>query len=103
MCASKGWGIVKKRIVAVVGAVLMFGGLSPQSAVGTHIDDRTITGQFDPVGANGNVRPRLHVRRVVRGECWSGAVSSQQADAWRCITRNVIHDPCFKGWACSRR
>ena len=30
-----------------------------------------------------------------RGFCWVRSLAAKRADAWRCITNNVIYDPCF--------
>jgi hypothetical protein len=52
---------------------------------------------FDPYTSAGELRPRLRVAKRVSGRCWEGSIASQQRDAWRCIHRNEIMDPCFKG------
>jgi hypothetical protein len=32
---------------------------------------------------------------VVRGDCWTTSIASRRRDAYRCMVRNAIYDPCF--------
>lgn len=33
--------------------------------------------------------------QVETGYCWVGSIASDRADAFRCMSGNAIHDPCF--------
>lgn len=37
----------------------------------------------------------MHVLERVNGSCWIGSIAVQRADAFRCMSGNTIHDPCF--------
>ena len=32
----------------------------------------------------------------VSGHCWTSSIASRRSDAFRCMTGNEIHDPCFE-------
>lgn len=38
----------------------------------------------------------MHVTARETGNCWTSSIASQRTDAYRCMVRNSIHDPCFK-------
>jgi hypothetical protein len=46
-----------------------------------------------PVASSG--APTVHVASTVRGHCWIGSLAAARSDAWRCLTGNLIYDPCF--------
>jgi hypothetical protein len=74
---------------AVLGAVIaMFAGAMPASAA-----TRTSARIYEPFTASG--APSVHVAQTHRGSCFSGSLASGRRDAWRCISRNLIYDPCF--------
>jgi hypothetical protein len=39
--------------------------------------------------------PTLNNNPKIAGECWTNSIASNRPDAWRCMTGNTIHDPCF--------
>lgn len=41
---------------------------------------------FNPTGLTG---------REVEGYCWTRSIAVARDDAWRCMTGNLIYDPCF--------
>jgi hypothetical protein len=44
------------------------------------------------------INPTLHVRRRVKGFCWTGSEAAfRRRDAWRCTWGRFIVDPCFAG------
>ena len=52
----------------------------------------TLARVYRPFRANGTTTLRTHARR---GYCWTGSASADRRDAWRCISGNLIADPCF--------
>lgn len=48
-----------------------------------------------PFTSDGGLRPGLRLGNVLLGQCWTGSIGSQRRNAWRCMSGNVIHDPCF--------
>jgi hypothetical protein len=40
-------------------------------------------------------QPAIKVAKLVGGSCFSGSSEADRKDAWRCMTGNFIHDPCF--------
>jgi hypothetical protein len=38
---------------------------------------------------------KMKVMGTVSGSCWTGSIASLRSDAYRCMTGNSIHDPCF--------
>ena len=49
----------------------------------------TIFGAFSSTGA-----PTIHTRSR-SGYCYTGALTTDRRDAWRCFVGNSIYDPCF--------
>lgn len=47
--------------------------------------------------SHGTVRHELAVSKRVDGSCWIHSLASDRPDAWRCMERNEIYDPCFSG------
>jgi hypothetical protein len=37
----------------------------------------------------------MHVTARESGYCWTTSIASHRSDAYRCMTGNSIHDPCF--------
>ncbi len=52
----------------------------------------TLARVYRPFRANGTSTLRTHARR---GYCWTGSASADRRDAWRCVSGNLIADPCF--------
>lgn len=44
---------------------------------------------------NGRGKPAIHIIRTVRGTCVGGSAATNRSDAWRCMSGNMIYDPCF--------
>lgn len=38
----------------------------------------------------------MHATTRLTGNCWTTSIASKRSDAYRCMTGNAIHDPCFK-------
>ncbi len=47
------------------------------------------------VGPDGRLTPGLTIASRVRGKCWTSSIVTTRPDAWRCMTSNLIYDPCF--------
>jgi hypothetical protein len=74
---------------AVLGAVIaMLVGAASASAA-----TRTSARIYEPFTASG--APSVQVAQTHRGSCFSGSLASGRKDAWRCISRNLLFDPCF--------
>jgi hypothetical protein len=74
---------------AVLGAIIgLLVGAAPAAAA-----TRTSARIYEPFTASG--APSVHVAQTHRGSCFSGSAASGRKDTWRCISRNLIYDPCF--------
>ncbi len=40
--------------------------------------------------------PAMIATKHVSGYCWTSSIASRRSDAFRCMTANEIHDPCFE-------
>jgi hypothetical protein len=69
---------------ALTLAALCFG--APAAAAGT-VAAHTAVVVFDA--------KTMHVSGHESGYCWVGSIASARSDAFRCMTGNSIHDPCF--------
>ncbi len=45
--------------------------------------------------SNGALRRDISVATTVTGSCWEHSLPSDRPDAWRCMSKNEIYDPCF--------
>ncbi len=50
---------------------------------------------YAPYGIDGRLRSGFTASLPVHGSCWTSSLASTRPDAWRCMTGNFIHDPCF--------
>jgi hypothetical protein len=81
------------RLIAsgfVAAYLLVFVMVSPSMAA-----TKTIVTLFAPWTSAGNLRPDFHVVETVSGNCWTDSLSTSRGDAYRCMARNSIYDPCF--------
>ena len=54
---------------------------------------QTQTSIYSPFTASGE--SATHVKSTVRGHCFTGSLAVNHQDAWRCLSGNLIYDPCF--------
>ena len=50
---------------------------------------------IEPFTYSGKLAPGLKVGKEVSGSCWEGSLADPRSDAWRCLSGNIIEDPCF--------
>lgn len=77
--------------IAAAGPSVPGGAGGPGSATGPGL--RTQTRIFRAFTAAG--QPAIHVTSAVRGSCFTASSAIDRADAWRCISGNLLYDPCF--------
>ncbi len=79
----------RRRAIVVAGALA--GGLGALQPAGASAAPTraTIYRAFAPGGSS-----RLHASSRP-GYCWTGSSTAARRDAWRCMTGNLIRDPCF--------
>jgi hypothetical protein len=53
----------------------------------------TVSKTFHAYRADGDLA--VHVADVSTGSCWTTSIAATSASAFRCISDNSIHDPCF--------
>ena len=70
----------------IIGGVLLAG-----SAAGA--SQRTSARVFQAFSSSGT--PTVQIAKTVSGSCFSGSIEADRNDAWRCMSRNFIYDPCF--------
>jgi hypothetical protein len=63
--------------------------LVPPTAVAHNTTTATIFQAFTSSGS-----PTIHTRSK-SGYCFTGSLTANRADAWRCFVGNYIYDPCF--------
>jgi hypothetical protein len=45
--------------------------------------------------AGGSIAARIQVVRTISGFCWTSSLADGRSDAFRCMVKNTIYDPCF--------
>jgi hypothetical protein len=55
----------------------------------------TAVEHYSPFNADGSPTPAVQITATRGGNCWTGSLAAQRSDAWRCMTRHLIYDPCF--------
>ncbi len=80
----------------LTAALALLFGLAFISPLAVHATTRaTQTIFYTPFSGN-HIAKNLIVDSEVSGSCWEGSMASGgRADAWRCMTGNDIHDPCY--------
>lgn len=76
-----------QRAILLAGLGLSLGAATASGAARTRA---IIYTAFDASGT-----PKLKIAHTVKGSCFSGSSAAQRRDAWRCMNRNQILDPCF--------
>jgi hypothetical protein len=74
-----------RRIATLAAALLLLAASSPHAT-------RVVV--FEPY-ADGNIASGMTVSRHAKGDCWTTSLATVRRDAWRCMTKNTIYDPCF--------
>ena len=64
--------------------------MAAPAGAGAH--SRTTVTIFRAFTADGT--PTIHTRSK-SGYCWTGSLTANRDDAWRCFVGNYIYDPCF--------
>jgi hypothetical protein len=77
---------LRRLIVVLVAAAVV---AVPASAVARTTTTATIFQAFKPDGT-----PTLHAR-AKSGHCFTGSITINRKDAWRCFVGNGLFDPCF--------
>jgi len=54
---------------------------------------RTKAGVFQAFAADGS--PAIYISKTVQGYCYTGSLTIDRSDAWRCSSGNFLLDPCF--------
>lgn len=70
----------------IVGAVLMVSA----AAGASQKTSARIYEAFKPTGS-----PAISVTKTIRGHCFAGSIADDRNDAWRCLSGNLLYDPCF--------
>jgi len=82
---------------ALCGGMLVVGLSSSVGAAGAGASAslaRTLILAFKPFDRTG-LRHGVTVVSHAAGHCWTGSISDSEAYVWRCLTGNLIYDPCF--------
>lgn len=72
---------------------LALAGLTPVAAAGTATKTRVET--VYPWSAAGKLETGLKLAGTVRGTCWTSSIAVSAGDAYRCMSKSLIYDPCF--------
>jgi hypothetical protein len=83
------------------GLALVSIGISPAASAATRPANpaaqaaavRTKTHIYEAFTAKG--KAAIHITKTVDGSCYIGSIAAARDDAWRCISGNILYDPCF--------
>ncbi len=81
---------MKLRGLLVVGAAVLTGLAAGSVATAATPTSARIYQAFTSSGAQA-----IRVTETINGHCFAGSVEANRNDAWRCISKNFIYDPCF--------
>src|ERR1017187_1165279 len=81
-------GLAAKRVALVAAMTAAAFGTGAAAA-----GQPTELSVYEPFSASGT--PTVRVTNTVRGHCWTGSLAAAREDAWRCMSGNLIYDPCF--------
>ncbi|HZT11209.1 MAG TPA: hypothetical protein VFA29_00265 [Candidatus Baltobacteraceae bacterium] len=77
------------KTLAMLAAAAILGAAIPAAAAGIMRAETRVVSYTPSM-----TTARTH-GRAYRGSCWTSSIASQRADAFRCMVRNEIFDPCF--------
>ncbi len=81
------------RSAVVVAALVALGSAAPAAAAtGT---TKTKTETVYPWTSAGKLKAGLKVAGTVEGTCWTSSLAVSSNDAYRCMSKSFIYDPCF--------
>jgi hypothetical protein len=81
-----------RRGAAFVATLVALGVAAPAAAT---VVARTKTETIYPWTSNGKLKAGLKVAGSVKGACWTSSIAVSSADAYRCMSKSFIYDPCF--------
>jgi hypothetical protein len=81
---------MKFRALIVVANVVLVALAASSVATASTKTSARIYRAFTSTGA-----PAISVTKTVKGHCFAGSSQANRNDAWRCISKNLIYDPCF--------
>lgn len=81
------------RVGAVVAATVAFFALATAPASSTTTKTKVV--DVYPFTSTGSLKAGLKLAGSVKGTCWTGSIAVASSDAYRCISKSVIYDPCF--------
>ncbi len=80
------------RARALIVVAMLAGGVLGVSTVAV-ASQKTSARIYEAFKSNGD--PAIHVTKTANGSCFSGSIAADRNDAWRCISKNILLDPCF--------
>jgi hypothetical protein len=79
-----------RRVSIVAVAMASLVGVLAAPAMGA-----TAVERYTPFNADGSASSAIQITATRGGDCWTGSLAAQRSDAWRCMSRHLIYDPCF--------
>jgi hypothetical protein len=87
---------IRSGVSSVICAVISAGALLSAQANASGMTMRTKVIHVKPFLPSGQLAPGYMMVAHARGYCWTNSIASGRHDAFRCLTGNAIHDPCFR-------
>ncbi len=80
------------RTRGLIIAAMIAGGVLLISA-GAFASQKTSARIYQAFKSDGS--PAIGVTKTVKGHCFTGSIADDRSDAWRCLSGNILYDPCF--------
>jgi len=74
-------------------SVLLVAAVATVSVAGATAATSTKTSIYTPFTSTGAVP--AHIGKTVHGSCFTGSDAVAHKGAWRCMSANILYDPCF--------
>lgn len=89
--------MVPRRFVAalVFALAIAAGGMALSAEAASPPATRIVV--YSPFSVTGELSTGISVMKTVTGDCWTASSTSARSDAWRCMSGNLIYDPCYTG------
>ncbi len=84
------------RVCALIASLAVAVGTTA-AASPARTPTRTKIVVYTPFTIDGQLTHGIKVVKTISGSCWTGSEGARRSDAWRCMSGNYIHDPCFSG------
>ena len=81
------------HVAVTVTALVVTCSAIPAAASATTARTKIVT--VYPWNSQGKLKAGIEIAGTVKGTCWTDSIAVSSSDAYRCMSKSFIYDPCF--------